>query len=100
MSPIAGLAMSVALVVVLVAPAGLGGIGRPIVAPTPAATGTIIDREIEAVYIISVRQGTLAAAPAVVPSGGSYPRNYPDGIKPERKEVGPAGPSGRPPEAI
>lgn len=99
MSPIAGAAMSVALVMVLVAPAGLGGF-RPAVTPRPATGVTIIDRQFEAVYIVSVRQGILPAAPAVAQAGGSYPRNYPDGIKPERKEVGPAAPSGRPPEAI
>jgi hypothetical protein len=91
--------MSVALVIVLVAPAGLGGI-RPAVTPRPATTVTIIDRQFEVAYIVSVRQGILPATPAVAQTGGSYPRNYPDGIKPERKEVGPAAPSGRPPEAI
>ena len=30
----------------------------------------------------------------------TYPRNYPDNIHPERKEVDPAEPSGKPPEAI
>ena len=30
----------------------------------------------------------------------TYPRKYPDNIQPERKEVDPAEPSGKPPEAI
>jgi len=33
-------------------------------------------------------------------SVGTYPRKYPDNIYPDRKEVSPAEPSGRPPEAI
>jgi anti-sigma factor RsiW len=98
MSPIAGMAMSVALVAVIVAPAGLGGM-RPIATPPPVGV-IIIDRRIEAAYIVSVRQGTLPAAPVVTRGGGSVPRNYPDGIKPVRKEVGPVAPSGRPPDAI
>ena len=56
---------------------------------------------VEAAYIASVRQGILpATAPAAIRQVGTLPARYPDDIRPERKEVSPAEPSGRPPEAI
>lgn len=107
MSPVAGLAMSVAIVVVLIVPIGFDGRGsadptaRPLTAP-PALT--LADRRIEAAYITSTRHGTFPEAATTlathVDGTGSFPRNWPDNLKPERKEVGPAEPSGRPPEAI
>lgn len=108
MSPVAGLAMSVAIVVVLVVPIGFNGRGsadptaRPLAAPPTAIT--LADRRIEAAYITSTRHGTFPEAATSlatdVEGAGSFPRNWPDNVKPERKEVGPAEPSGRPPEAI
>jgi len=108
MSPLTGIAMSFALVAVLVLPVRLGGtLLGPVATARPtdpaAATRRITDRRIEAEYIASVRQGSLApneTSGALEESAGSYPRIYPDNIRPTRKEVGPAEPAGRPPEAI
>ncbi|MBA2721218.1 MAG: zf-HC2 domain-containing protein [Chloroflexi bacterium] len=106
MSPLTGIAMSFALVAVLVLPVRFGGsLVGPIATPRPdsAAATSFIDRRIEAAYIAAVRQGSLLAAEnpgAVAPTAGSYPRIYPDNYRPTRKEVGGAEPTGRPPEAI
>ena len=107
MSPLAGIAMSFALVAVLVLPVRLGGtLLGPVATSRPADAAAaklrITDRRIEAEYIASVRQGSPASEPSgpIEESAGSYPRVYPDNIRPIRKEVGPAEPMGRPPEAI
>lgn len=108
MSPLTGIAMSFALVAVLVLPVRLGGtLLGPVATSRPtdpaAATLRITDRRIEAAYIAAVRQVSFASAENSGPieeSTGSYPRIYPDNYRPTRKEVGPAEPSGRPPEAI
>jgi hypothetical protein len=110
MSPLAGVAMSFAIVAVLVLPVRLGGtlIG-PVATPQVEHTdASALDRQVEAAYIASVRQGNLSATEAATNAGlaigigpaVSFPRNYPDNIRPIRKEVGPAEPAGRPPEAI
>ena len=106
MSPLAGVAMSFAIVAVLVLPVRMGGTLVGPVASPPATTGgsiNVADRRIEAAYIAAVRQGSLAPADTLQAAAGtvsSYPRIYPDNIRPTRKEVGPAEPTGRPPEAI
>jgi len=105
MSPSTGMVMSVALVAVLVAPLQLGGPTSPSSAPAgPSAAEQAASREasrVEAAYIASVRQGILpATAPAAIRQTGTLPARYPDDIHPERKEVSPAEPSGRSPEAI
>jgi len=104
MSPTAGAVMSLALVAVLVVPLRLGGAVEetgPSAAPASGVDATTLtDRRVEAEYITSTRRGTLPANESVIRPTGTYPRNYPDGIHPERKEVSPAEPSGRPPEAI
>jgi hypothetical protein len=61
---------------------------------------SIIERRVEADYIASIREGTLSEPDRVIRPAGIFPRNYPDGIRPERKEVSPTEPSGHPPEAI
>jgi anti-sigma factor RsiW len=106
MSPLAGLAMSFAIVAVLVLPVRLGGtlIG-PVATPLEvrSSTSELVDRQIEAEYIASVHQGSAVASdtadgrPSATP--GNH-RNYPDNYHPTRKEVGPVEPNGRPPEAI
>jgi hypothetical protein len=59
------------------------------------------ERIAEAAYLASIRQGTLPVTrPALIGQVGDLPARYPDNIRPERKEVSPAEPSGRPPEAI
>ncbi len=106
MSPLAGIAMSFAIVAVLVVPFRLGGGSLLEAAASPTidrpSGSTIEDRRIEAAYIASVHQGTLSADdPAALPDRATtFPRNYPDNIRPTRKEVSPAEPSGRPPAAI
>jgi hypothetical protein len=105
MSPSAGMVMSVALVAVLVAPLQLGGPTSP---RSPSAGASAADQaatreasRVEAAYIATIRQGTLpATAPAAIGQARTLPARYPDDIRPERKEVSPAEPSGRPPEAI
>jgi len=100
MSPVAGMAMSLALVAVLV-PLGLGSTGGPTpspnldrVVPTPA------ERQMEADYIATSHKGVLPDLDLAVRPTGSLPRKYPDDTRPVRKEVAPAEPSGRPAEAI
>lgn len=106
MSPLAGIAMSFAIVAVLVLPVRMGGTLLGPVATPPVTSGSTVnvaDRRIEAAYIASVRQGSLTpdtSLQAAVDPVSSYPRIYPDNIRPTRKEVGPAEPTGRPPEAI
>ena len=106
MSPLAGLAMSFAIVAVLVLPVRLGGtlIG-PVATPTErgSSASELVDRQIEAQYIASVHQGSAVvpgAGESHVPAAASNLRNYPDNYHPTRKEVGPVEPNGRPPEAI
>lgn len=106
MSPLAGIAMSFAIVAVLVLPVRMGStlIG-PVATPpvTSGATVNVVDRRIEAAYIAAVRQGSPTPAASLQAAAGSvssYPRIYPDNIRPTRKEVGPAEPTRRPPEAI
>jgi anti-sigma factor RsiW len=106
MSPLAGIALSFAIVAVLVLPVRLGGtlIG-PVATPQVELEATsALDRQVEAAYIASVRQGTLAAPvqdlAQSIAAGVTFPRNYPDNIRPTRKEVGLTEPAGRPPDAI
>ena len=103
MSPTAGMVMSVALVAVLIAPLRFGGPGpssAPTAAPEAQGSVSLTERRVEADYISSTHQGTLPASQPVVRPAGTFPRNYPDNYRPDRKEVSPAEPSGRPPEAI
>jgi hypothetical protein len=103
--------MSFAIVAVLVLPVRIGGtlIGGTVIGPIASPLGqlsraeTVGDRDVESAYIASVRQGTLPAADSRSEGAretASYLRIYPDNYHPTRKEVGPAEPNGRPPEAI
>lgn len=105
MSPLAGLAMSFAIVAVLVFPVRFGGTSLGPGASSLVDQGVgreAADRQIEAEYIASVHQGGSSADSPGEPLGlaafGS-PRN-PDNYRPTRKEVGQVEPNGRPPEAI
>lgn len=107
MSPLAGAAMSFAIVAVLVMPIRLGGsLLGPVAAreATPSTAGGSLERQIEAAYIASARMGSL---PAVRDGRGStaetitsYPRLHADRYQPAWKEVTPGEPAGRPPEPI
>lgn len=104
MSPTTGMVMSVALVAMLVAPlrvGGAGGLGSdPSLAPTDRSAAALLERRVEAKYISTMtRKGTLPATVAAVRSTGAIPKSYPDGIRPDRKEVSPVAPSERPTEA-
>lgn len=104
MSPTTGAVMSLALVAVLVVPLRIGGASATpapeATPPTDRDTTSLIERRVEADYISSTHRGTFPGEQPVARPAGTYPRNYPDGIRPERKEVSPADPSGKPPEAI
>lgn len=99
MSPVAGVAMSFALVAVLVLPIRFAG--GALVDPTIAATFSSdtsvspAERLIESAYRASSRR-----QPTSADSVGSLPLNLPAEIWQVRKEVHSAKPSGRPPEPI
>jgi hypothetical protein len=98
MSPIAGTAMSLALLVVLLVPLRFGA--TTTISPNlDRLVASPAERRIEANYISTSRRGsTLVHESAARPTGGG-PRNYPDGFRPQRKEVAPAEPSGLAPAA-
>jgi anti-sigma factor RsiW len=101
MSPLAGVAMSFAIVAVLVLPFRIGGgsllgpASSPAIDQPPPASA--FDRQIEATYLATSRLlktvGDTAAA-------GSFPFNVPQEIRQVRKEVHSAKPTGRPTEPI
>jgi hypothetical protein len=103
MSPTVGMAMSVALVAVLVAPLRIGGAApssSPAAAPPALSPVSLTERRVEIDYIQKARHRSLSDSLPVAREAGTLPRRYPDNYQPEHKEVGPAGPSGRPSEAI
>jgi hypothetical protein len=102
MSPLTGIAMSFALVAVLVLPVRLGGsLLGPVATPRPApAAASAFDRRIEAAYIAAVRQASLPRSLELNATGGIYPRIYPDNSRFLRKEVSSDQPPGRSAEAI
>jgi hypothetical protein len=111
LSPSAGVVMSAAIVAVLVAPLQIGSnslAGQNASAPLLRPPVPTAERRIELDYITRSRQfragsqqGLLVQLEEVVePTAGTYHRNYPDNIRPERKEVTPVEPSGRRPDAI
>jgi hypothetical protein len=103
MSPTAGVMMSFALVAVLVAPLRIGG---PVPSAAPARPSvedlgvSLAELRTEAAYLANIGQGTFPKAEPATRPVITFPRNYPDNIHPDRKEVTPAEPSGKPPEAI
>jgi len=100
MSPLAGMAMSFAIVAVLIVPfrLGNGGLAGSAASPTvqTAPATSLADRRIEAAYLALSRTPPTSASLAV----GSVPQNLPHEILVVRKEVHSAKPSGRPPEPI
>ena len=103
MSPSAGMVMSIALVAVLVAPFRVGtttSSSAPTYLPSSQLGVSLEERRTEAAYIAKIRMGTFPTKEPVSRAVVTYPRKYPDNIQPERKEVDPAEPSGKPPEAI
>jgi hypothetical protein len=106
MTPLAGSAMSLALVAVLIVPLRFGASSGEPASPNPdrlssSAAVSAADRRIETTYIATVRRLETSAAGASEAGdpGNAYYRIYPDDIRPTRKEVGPAATAIRPSEA-
>jgi hypothetical protein len=112
MTPLAGSAMSLALVAVLIVPLRFGASSGEAVSSnsdrsSPSAGGitstpaSAADRRIESAYIATVRR--LDLPPSGTSEAGevanAYNRIYPDHMRPTRKEVGPAASALRPSEA-
>jgi hypothetical protein len=88
---------------VLIAPFRLGPSttgSTPVYVSTSQLGVSVEERRAEAAYLNNIRMGTLPREEPVSRPAVTYPRNYPDNIHPERKEVTLAEPSGKPPEAI
>lgn len=106
MSPLAGVAMSFAIVAVLVLPVRIGGTG--VVDPTIAATfsrdTSVSPAERATENAFMVRQRLAATPPRHSDfspgSDLSYPRMYPDDVRPKQKEVDSTESTGRPAQAI
>jgi anti-sigma factor RsiW len=103
MSPLAGIAMSFAIVAVIVVPFRFGGgtLDQGTAAPLgQSAPINPAERRIETAYIAAVRH--VASTAGVDQDGdpsAAFNRIYPDDIRPIRKEVGPAATPLRPSEA-
>ncbi len=104
LSPTAGMVMSVALVVVLIAPMRIGGASPSSAQAADPSTWNAVatnERRVETNFIVkAARHGTLPVAQVAIRRAETFPRIYPDNYRPERKEVSPAEPNGRPSEAI
>ena len=96
MSPLAGVAMSVGIVLVLVLPYRLGSGGElrwsTSAAPTVVPATLIADHKVEAAYLAASRRQPLAGAVAAT---GSLPMNIPEEVLQAPKEVHSAKPSWR-----
>jgi hypothetical protein len=97
MSPLAGIAMSMAIVAVMIMPFRLGPAGA-IYRSTPTARATapavdLHDQQIEAAYLAGSRRASPSDGDAA--DVGSLPMNIPEEIRQARKEVPSAKPSGR-----
>jgi anti-sigma factor RsiW len=103
MSPLAGIAMSFAIVAVIVVPFRFGGgtLDQDTAAPLgQTAPINLAERRIETAYIAAVRRvASAAGASQAGDSSAAFNRIYPDDIRPTRKEVGPAATTVRPSEA-
>ncbi len=104
MSPLAGIAMSFAIVAVIVVPFRFGGGSLDQAASAPldrSAPTNLADRRIETAYIAAVRHVSSSSSGANQADDQStaFNRIYPDDIRPQRKEVGPAATTIRPSEA-
>ena len=102
MSPLAGIALSFAIVAVVVVPFRFGG-GTLDAGAAPLGQSAPInpaERRIETAYIAAVRHvASTAGANQIFDTSAAFNRIYPDDIRPTRKEVGPAATTVRPSEA-
>ncbi len=96
MSPLAGVAMSFAIVMVLVLPFRLGSGGElrwdDLATPTVAPATGIADHQVEAAYLAASRRVPVNGPVAAI---GSLPTNIPEEVRQVRKEVHSAKPSRR-----
>jgi anti-sigma factor RsiW len=102
MSPLAGIAMSFAIVAVIVVPFRFGGGTLDQDAAAPLGQSAPInpaDRRVENAYIAAVRHVSSTAGVNEDDKSTAFNRIYPDDIRPQRKEVGPAATTFRPSEA-
>jgi anti-sigma factor RsiW len=102
MSPLAGIAMSFAIVAVIVVPFRFGGgtLDQDAAAPLgQSAPINLADRRVENAYIAAVRHASSTAGVNEEDKSTAFNRIYPDDIRPQRKEVGPAATTFRPSEA-
>jgi hypothetical protein len=105
MSPLAGVAMSFALVAVLIVPFRLSGgslLGSAASPTTDRASSVdLADHRIETAYIATVRRHEASTGHAIIAAApaSAFSRMYPDRFHPTRKEVGPAATTTRPSEA-
>lgn len=105
MSPLAGVAMSFALVAVLVLPIGMGGTGvvDPTIGP-PSRDTSVSPAERATERAFMARQHVPSASAdgpeTASPNGTKYPIRYPDNVRPKQKEVDPAQSTGRPAQPI
>jgi hypothetical protein len=103
MSPLVGIAMSFAIVAVVVVPFRFGGSTLDAGASAPLEQSAPInpaERRIETAYIAAVRHvASTAGANQNFDTSAAFNRIYPDDIRPTRKEVGPAATTVRPSEA-
>jgi hypothetical protein len=97
MSPLAGIAMSMAIVAVLVMPFRLGAAGTidrwPATAEATSPAVDLEDQQIETAYLAVSRRALPSSGDAA--DVGSLPMNIPEEIRQARKEVHSAKPSGR-----
>ena len=104
MSPLAGIAMSFAIVAVLVLPVNIGGsLVERIATPVrdDGSSASSADRAIEDAFLASLRQRALPGDEPEPATGWlATDPPYPDNIHPPQKEVSPAEPTGMPPRAI
>jgi hypothetical protein len=100
-SPIAGIAMSFAIVAVLAMPLRLSWFSPSAEAsasPTTNPVTTPEERRVETAYLAASRR--IVSVPGAIISTGIIPASVPREVWDVRKEVHSAKPSGRPPEPI
>jgi hypothetical protein len=94
--------MSFAIVAVIVVPFRFGGgtLDQGAAAPLgQSAPINLADRRVENAYIAAVRHASSTAGVNEEDKSTAFNRIYPDDIRPQRKEVGPAATTFRPSEA-
>jgi hypothetical protein len=96
-SPLAGMALGLALVAAVAVPAQLRSHGADETTRVWVVQGLVQrrDQRIELAYG-AIRRQPATIVETIEPGPGKYPRIYPDGIRPTQKEVSPDDSTGRP----